>query len=73
MNSMHPTIGFLTTAIGENVSQAIWSGVVGGARELGANLICFAGEALQAVDGPPVPYNVAFDLASAKSLDGLVS
>jgi DNA-binding LacI/PurR family transcriptional regulator len=73
MNSTRPTIGYFTPNIGENVSQAIWTGVVGGARELGANLICFAGEVLHATDAPPTPSNVAFDLASAKSLDGLVS
>jgi signal transduction histidine kinase/DNA-binding LacI/PurR family transcriptional regulator/AraC-like DNA-binding protein len=73
MHNTRPTIGFLTSSIGESVSQAIWSGVVGGAHELDANLICFAGEGLAARCGPPAASNAAFDLASRTSLDGLVT
>lgn len=72
-NSVRPTIGYFTTSIGESVSQAIWSGVVGAARDLDVNLVCFAGEGARTTSTFPDPANVAYDLASPKSLDGLVS
>jgi signal transduction histidine kinase/DNA-binding LacI/PurR family transcriptional regulator/AraC-like DNA-binding protein/DNA-binding response OmpR family regulator len=67
------TIGYLTPRIGDNVSQALWSGVVDAARERGAHLICFAGETLRDPEGFPSPANVAYNLASAEVVDGLVS
>ena len=73
MNSARPTIGYFTSSIGESVSQAIWSGVVGAARDLDVNLVCFAGEGARSASTFPDPANVAYDLASLKSLDGLVS
>ncbi len=70
---MRPTIGYFTSSIGESVSQAMWAGVVGAARDLDVNLICFAGEGTRTASTFPDPANVAYDLASTKSLDGLVS
>jgi DNA-binding LacI/PurR family transcriptional regulator len=51
----------------------LWSGVVDAAEENGASLICFAGEILRDSEGLPSPANVAYDLAGAETLDGLVS
>jgi len=68
-----PTIGYLTPRIGDNVSQALWAGVVDAAQEFGAHLICFAGEILRDADGLSSPANVAYSLASAEIVDGLVS
>jgi signal transduction histidine kinase/DNA-binding LacI/PurR family transcriptional regulator/AraC-like DNA-binding protein/DNA-binding response OmpR family regulator len=71
--SGHPTVGYLTPRIGDNVSQALWSGVVDAAREGGANLICFAGEVLRDAAGFSSPANVAYQLTSPEIVDGLVS
>jgi signal transduction histidine kinase/DNA-binding LacI/PurR family transcriptional regulator/DNA-binding response OmpR family regulator/AraC-like DNA-binding protein len=68
-----PTIGYLTPRIGDNVSQAIWSGVVDAAREAGANLICFVGDDFRDAADPPAPANIAYELVSAQVVDGLVS
>jgi len=73
MSSEHPTIGYFTSTIGESVSQAMWSGVVDAARGRSVNLICFAGEELSAGGEPSSPSSVAYDLASTRYLDGLVS
>jgi signal transduction histidine kinase/CheY-like chemotaxis protein len=70
---MRPTIGYLAYGIGDNVSQALWTGIVDAARERGANLICFAGDRLRDITGSPSPANVLYDLASASVVDGLVS
>ncbi len=69
----HPTIGYLTPRIADNVSQALWSGVVDAAKERGANLICFAGDILRDSEGLPSPGNIAYDLVDASLVDGLVS
>lgn len=68
-----PTIGYLTPRIGDNVSQALWSGVVDAAEEHGANLICFAGENLGDATGSPSPANIAYELVNTDMVDGLVS
>jgi signal transduction histidine kinase/DNA-binding LacI/PurR family transcriptional regulator/DNA-binding response OmpR family regulator/AraC-like DNA-binding protein len=70
---VRPTIGYLTPRIGDNVSQALWSGVVDAARERGANLICFAGENLRDPKGFSSPANIAYQLVNAEIVDGLVS
>ncbi len=67
------TIGYLTPRIGDNVSQALWSGVVDAARERGAKLICFAGDILRDDAGFPSPANVVYDLVNLDMVDGLVS
>ena len=69
----YPTIGYLTPRIGDNVSQALWAGVVDAAQECGAHLISFAGEILRDVAGFSSAANVAYSLASAEVVDGLVS
>ena len=68
-----PTIGYLTPRINNDVSQALWSGVVDAAAEQGANLICFVGEDLLDSAGCPSPANVAYELVSAELVHGLVS
>ncbi|MGD8599547.1 MAG: substrate-binding domain-containing protein, partial [Anaerolineae bacterium] len=69
----HPTIGYLTPRIGDDISQALWSGVVAATQERGANLICFAGDTLRDADGLPSPANIAYDLVNGRLVDGLVS
>ena len=73
LSGAYPTVGYLTTRIGDNVSQALWSGVVDACRERGARLICFAGEILRDEAGLPSPANVVYDLVSPQTIDGLVS
>ena len=68
-----PTIGYLTPRINNDVSQALWSGVVDAAAEQGANLICFVGEDLLNSAGCASPANVAYELVSEEVVDGLVS
>jgi signal transduction histidine kinase/DNA-binding LacI/PurR family transcriptional regulator/AraC-like DNA-binding protein len=68
-----PTVGYLAPRIGDNVSQALWSGVVDAAREQDVHLICFAGEVLSEATGPSSPANIAYELANARMVDGLVS
>jgi len=70
---LRPTVGYLAPRIGDNVSQALWSGIVDGAREQGLNLICFAGEDLHSSSGFTLPANVAYELVSPDLVDGLVS
>ncbi len=72
-HSTRPTIGYLALRTGDNVSQALWMGVVDGARGRGANLICFAGDRLRDPDGASSPANVLYDLVSSEVVDGLVS
>jgi signal transduction histidine kinase/DNA-binding LacI/PurR family transcriptional regulator/AraC-like DNA-binding protein/DNA-binding response OmpR family regulator len=72
-HSTRPTIGYLALRTGDNVSQALWMGVVDGARERGANLICFSGDRLCGPDGASSPANVLYDLVSSEVVDGLVS
>lgn len=67
------TIGYLTPRIGDNVSQALWSGVVDAARERGVRLICFAGDILRDDAGSPSPANAIYDLVNLDRVDGLVS
>jgi len=73
LSGAYPTVGYLTTRIGDNVSQALWSGVVDACRERGARLICFAGEILRDEAGLPSPANVVYDLVNPQTIDGLVS
>jgi signal transduction histidine kinase/DNA-binding LacI/PurR family transcriptional regulator/AraC-like DNA-binding protein/DNA-binding response OmpR family regulator len=47
--------------------------VVDAAQERGAHLICFAGEILGDAAGFPSPANVAYSLAGAENVDGLVT
>src|SRR4030042_1122180 len=76
MNGLHgagPTIGYLTPRISDNVSQALWSGVVDAARERRARLFCFVGGVLRDDAGLPTPGNLAYDLVNLEMIDGLVS
>ena len=67
------TIGYLALRTGDNVSQAIWLGVVDGARERGANLLCFAGDRLRDPAGGSLLANVLYDLVNPEVVDGLVT
>jgi signal transduction histidine kinase/AraC-like DNA-binding protein len=73
LRSARPTIGYLTPRIGDNVSQALWSGVVDASQERGVHLICFAGDVLHDSASVPSPANIAYELVSTKVVDGLVS
>ena len=72
-HNTRPTIGYLAPRIGNNVSEAFWSGVVDAAEKQDANLICFAGGQLRDATGFSSPANVVYDLAGPQVLDGLVS
>jgi signal transduction histidine kinase/DNA-binding LacI/PurR family transcriptional regulator/AraC-like DNA-binding protein/DNA-binding response OmpR family regulator len=73
LHNTRPTIGYLTPRIGDDVSQALWSGLVDAAQDHGANLICFAGEVLLDAAGLPSPANLVYELIHAERIDGLVS
>lgn len=46
-----PTIGFITSGIGNTVSTNLWSGVLDAARQHDVNVLCFVGESLQSPHG----------------------
>jgi serine phosphatase RsbU (regulator of sigma subunit)/DNA-binding LacI/PurR family transcriptional regulator len=72
-NRARPTIGYLAPRTGDSVSQALWRGVVGAARERDVNLISFPGDRLRYPDGAASPGNVLYELVSSEVVDGLVS
>ena len=67
-----PTIGFITSGIGNPVSTNLWTGVVDAARQQNVNLICFVGESLQSPNGHKSLANVLYDLVSPHNVDGLL-
>lgn len=68
-----PTIGFLSANIHIGAGQTLWPGVVDAAEKRGLNLICFPGGSLRISEGFESQRNVIYNLATAESLDGLVS
>ncbi|HET9914275.1 MAG TPA: substrate-binding domain-containing protein [Anaerolineales bacterium] len=67
------TIGLLLASLHTGASQIIWPSMVDSAERHDINLICFPGGRLHAMDSFEVQRNAIFDLASNKSLDGLVT
>lgn len=68
----HPTIGMLLHDMSE-YHQAIWSGVADTTREHDVNFITFAGAMLQDPRAFMGQGNILYDLATAESLDGLIT
>lgn len=69
-NNRRPTIGLLTLEIGIPNSYSLWSGVDDAAKEHGANLICFPGNALKHPFGDQA--NILFNLVCSQNVDGLI-
>lgn len=67
-----PTIGFITSGIGNPVSSNLWSGVVDAARQYHVNLLCFVGESLQSPHGYKSLANVIYELVGPHHVDGLI-
>jgi hypothetical protein len=67
------TIGYLTRTISGDTGQALWSGVVNGARARDLNLICFCAECLSDSRGFLAHANILYDLANAEQVDGIVT
>jgi DNA-binding LacI/PurR family transcriptional regulator len=72
MSNDRPTIGFITSGIGNPVSINLWLGVVDAAWQQNVNLLCFVGEALQSPHGFKALANVLYDLVSPENVDGLL-
>ncbi len=67
-----PTIGFITSGIGNPVSTVLWQGVVDAARKYDVNLLSFVGEALESPHGFKSLANALYDLVSPHNVDGLL-
>ncbi len=67
------TIGLLLASLHTGASQVIWPSMADSAERHDINLICFPGGRLHAMDSFEVQRNAIFDLASNKSLDGLIT
>jgi DNA-binding LacI/PurR family transcriptional regulator/signal transduction histidine kinase len=66
------TLGLLVDWLEDNYQNAVVSGVADAARELGVNLICFAGGVLRSPHRFAAQRNVVYDLAGAENVDGLM-
>ena len=67
------TLGFLLASLHTGASLVIWPSLLEAARHHDVNLICFPGGRLQAADSFEIQRNAIFNLASNKSLDGLIT
>ena len=67
------TIGFLFASLHTGASLVILPSLLDAAKKHDVNLICFPGGRLQAADSFESQRNAIFDLASHKSLDGLIT
>ncbi len=67
------TLGFLFASLHTGASLVIWPSLLDAAERHDVNLICFPGGRLQAADSFEIQRNAIFDLASNKSLDGLIT
>lgn len=67
------TVGLLLASLHTGASQIIWPSMADSAEHHDINLICFPGGRLQAMDSFEIQRNAIFDLASNKSLDGLIT
>ncbi|MBN2444281.1 MAG: substrate-binding domain-containing protein, partial [Spirochaetales bacterium] len=71
-NGIRPKIGLLIDIIYENYQAKVWEGVVEGAKQLGVDLINFAGCSLRAPYGYRIQRNIVYDLVNEESVDGLI-
>ena len=67
------TLGFLFASLHTGASLVIWPSLLDAAEQHDVNLICFPGGRLQAADSFEIQRNAIFDLASSRSLDGLIT
>ncbi len=67
-----PTVGLLTYGGSDPTSHALWAGVNDVVQAQGANLIAFAGEALESEEGFIAQANILYDLVAPHLVDGLV-
>jgi len=67
------TLGFLLASLHTGASLVIWPSLLDAAESNDVNLICFPGGRLQAADSFEMQRNAIFNLASDKSLDGLLT
>src|SRR6476661_1390122 len=65
------TLALLVDWLEDDYQNTVVSGVADAARELGENLICFAGGVLRSPHRFAAQRNAAYDLAGAESVDGL--
>lgn len=72
LNQNRPTIGYLLENVPDGYEFICWTGIVSAARELNANLLCFAGGRLSADPKTPNLQNVLFDLVNENNVDGLI-
>ena len=72
MTQERPTVGLLTYGGTDPTSHALWAGVNDVVQAQGANLIAFAGEALESEEGFIAQANVLYDLVAPDLVDGLV-
>lgn len=68
-----PTIGYLTSGIGDDISRAIWQGVIETTEKRGAGLFTFVGGFLRDAEGFAAQSNIAYSLATAPKLEGLIT
>ncbi len=67
-----PTIGFLSANIHIGASRVLWPGILDAAEAGDANLICFPGGRLDAVDSGESMRNLIFRQIAPEQFDGLV-
>lgn len=67
-----PTVGLLTYGGSDPTSHALWAGVSDVVQAQGANLIAFAGEALESREGFIVQANILYEMVTPDIVDGLV-
>lgn len=73
MPTERPTLGFLFASLHTGASLVIWPSMLDAAERHDVNLICFPGGRLQAADSFEFQRNAIFDLASNRSLHGLIT
>ena len=73
MQTSRATLGFLFASLHTGASLVIWPSLLKAAERHDVHLICFPGGRLQAADSYEIQRNAIFDLASHRSLDGLIT
>jgi CheY-like chemotaxis protein/signal transduction histidine kinase/DNA-binding LacI/PurR family transcriptional regulator len=72
----HPTIGFLTSGFGFEVTVTHWLGMLDEARAQGANVVCLPGDILNSADQSQQVVSplrgVVYDLTDPDQIDGLI-
>lgn len=66
-----PTIGLLPN-FNDMVSWMVWTGVVAEAKTQHVNLLCFAGDYLNNPNGFSAQGNIAYQMVSPQTIDGLI-